>query len=212
MMSKNLSNIIKKKVYIDDKRKYEYNISTKKQRERFIKSIEKIVRNSMEYKDYISFLKENVDMTKCKFFNLINSKENERFKIEIHHEPLTLYDIVEIILIKWEIDEDPINNILIAKEVMRLHYENEVGLIPLSKTVHQIAHNNDSFVIPVYFVYGEFHKFVSNYEEYIKKCEYIEDKLHMKLEDSKNFSKDNLNILDIGYIYVDTENNSVEKI
>ena len=59
-----------------------------------------------------------------------------------------------------EFDEETI-----AKEVMWIHYNGMVGLIPLSETVHELVHNNYLF-IPTTHVYGEYKKFVEMYEPY----------------------------------------------
>ena len=42
---------------------YTVQLRSDKDRVKFVKRIEKIVRSSQEYKDYIAYLKENVDMT-----------------------------------------------------------------------------------------------------------------------------------------------------
>ena len=78
------------------------NLLTDKDRERFIKNVELIARGSNLYKDYIQYLKEYRDMSKCAFFNNICIGKNKRAKIriEIHHEPFTLYDLVNIVLCK----------------------------------------------------------------------------------------------------------------
>ena len=102
-----------------------------------------------EYRDYIAYLKEYVDMTHCAFFNNVENSQGSRVRIEIHHEPLTLYDIVKTVVNK-HIDEGiPLNDFFIADEVMLLHYTNKVGLVPLSKSVHQIIHNSNELIIPL---------------------------------------------------------------
>ena len=58
-----------------------------------IKAVERIVRSSIEYKQYIQFLKTEIDMTECSYFKNISNKNNPKVSIEIHHEPFTLFDI-----------------------------------------------------------------------------------------------------------------------
>ena len=59
-----------KKIKMNTPQKMEYYVSiqTDKERNKYIDRIEKIIRSSMEYKDYIAFLKENVGLDSCIFF------------------------------------------------------------------------------------------------------------------------------------------------
>ena len=79
---------------------------TTKQRRRLINEVKKLIRSSMEYRDYAQYLKEYVDMDSCAFFRKVTSNpqennENKKVKIEIHHEPFTLEDYVSVVLDKY---------------------------------------------------------------------------------------------------------------
>ena len=67
-------------------------------------------------------------------------------KIEIHHYPFSLRDIVEIVIRKREYYKESLSVQMTAKEVMMLHYKLIIGLIPLSQTVHELAHSSRLFV------------------------------------------------------------------
>ena len=54
----------------------------------------------------------------------------------------------------------------VAYEVMFLHYNGLVGLIPLSATVHELVHNKYLFV-PLDRVYGYWEDFYNMYFEYM---------------------------------------------
>ena len=45
-----------------------YNIITEKDKAKTVKTCERMIRSSLEYKDYIKFLKEYIDMNKCSFW------------------------------------------------------------------------------------------------------------------------------------------------
>jgi hypothetical protein len=169
---------------------------------KLIKSIEFIVRRSMEYKHYIQFLREEVDMRICSFFNNINNKDNKKISIEIHHEPFTLFDLVQIVLEKFIINEIEINPLLIAEEVMKIHYQGRVGLIPLSITVHQLIHNGKLF-IPLQNVYGNFISFLEEYDNYINQD--LKNILEAKLKMSREIENLDLSILEKKYIYLEVE-------
>ena len=42
-----------------------YNIVSEKDKAKTVKTCERMIRSSLEYKDYVKFLKEYIDMTKC---------------------------------------------------------------------------------------------------------------------------------------------------
>lgn len=185
-----------------------YMIVNDKDKVKLIKTIERIVRGSIEYKQYIKFLKDEIDMTCCSFFNNVNS-ETPRVRLEIHHEPFTLFDITNIVLTKYIDEELPINPLMIAEEVMLLHYRNMVGLIPLSTTVHGLVHDG-RLVIPLQCVYGAYTSFIDEYFKYIP--EDVLNALQAKIELSKDIQKVDTSILNKRYVYLDVEGFTLPKI
>lgn len=123
----NENNVIK----MDDIPRFDiedYDLFDPKEMKMCLPSVERIVRTSFEYKQYISFLKENMDMNKCSFYENISNIDNSKVKIEIHHEPITLYDICKIVYNKRSYYRELIDEEIVAKEVMILHYNLLVGL------------------------------------------------------------------------------------
>ena len=198
----NLINVMKLK---DVPNEYRFpTILTDRDKVKNIKNIEKLVRGSSEYRDYIKYLREYANMHKCHFFKDVSKENNKKISIEIHHEPFTLYDITQVVLEKWISEEMEINHFLIAEEVMRLHYKNMVGLIPLSITVHQLVHDGRVF-IPVQDVYGKgFVDFVIEYDEYINPD--LRRILNEKIDISRNIAiEQDLSILERKYVYIEVE-------
>lgn len=183
----------------------EYSIMPRsaKELEKFVKRCEKIIRSSQEYKDYISFLRENIDMDRCAFFNNVTNESNRRIKIEIHHEPFTLYDIVFTVVNKFIAEGIPLNDLMIAEEVMDLHYNNMVGLIPLSLTIHQVVHKSNKIVIPINLCYGDFRKFLDEYEEYIPEGLY--DKLESKIAATKILNSQSFDAIQTQFEYIEVD-------
>ena len=179
-----------------------YVIMNDKDKIKFIKMVEKIVRSSTEYKQYIQFLKQEIDMTKCTFFNNVNNKNNSSVSIEIHHEPFTLFDIVSIVVEKYIDLNLDMNPLMVAEEVMELHYKNFVGLIPLSITVHQLVHDG-KILIPLQNVYGNYIAFLEEYDAYI--TEGLRNMLQIKLQLSKEIAEPDTSILEKKYVYLDVE-------
>lgn len=128
-----------------------------------IKSIEKIIRQSNEYKSFITYIRDTFHMSNCKILSGIDTNSA---KIEIHHNIFTLFDYCKIIInycnqnnIKW-------NSFIIADMVLELHYRNLVNLIPLSTTMHQYTHSNKLYYEPTQCL-GNLSKFIEEYSEYL---------------------------------------------
>ena len=182
---------------------YEIRLDSDRDKEKFIKRVEQMIRSSLEYRDYIAYLKENVDMTKCAFFNSVENRSDSKVRIEIHHEPLTLFDIVSVVLTKHMEEGIPINDLYIADEVMNLHYQNMVGLVPLSKSLHQIIHNSDEIIIPLNLVFGDYAGFLREYSDYLD--EHILDKIERKINETKHFTQDMVDKLSPKFVYVNVD-------
>lgn len=173
-----------------------------KQTLKFIKKVEQFVRSSQEYKHYIAFLRKEVDMTLCSFFNNITTKGARKVSIEIHHEPFTLFDITQIVVEKWKQQGKNMNALLIAEEVIKIHYQGRVGLIPLSLTVHELVHEGKIF-IPLQNIYGRYVDFVKEYVDYIP--EETLQILEAKLGFSKKMTEEDLSILETKYVYLEVD-------
>jgi len=183
---------------------YSVSFSNDRSRTKFIKKVEKLIRSSMEYRDYIGFLRENVGMDACAFFSNVSKDTSKRIKIEVHHAPFTLYDICEIVLCKYEKSGLPINAMDIAEEVMLLHYKNMVGLVPLSKTLHEVVHSSDKLIIPANVIYGHYKLLLQEYEKY-DIPDYIYDKCDKLIEQTKMLRDDSFDVLKRKFIYIDVD-------
>lgn len=140
-----------------------WDFEDEKQLKKYFKAVERMVRSSFEYREFISYIKENFDMDRCAF---IKSEKGTEFKVEQHHYPFTLYDIVEIVYRKRVYYGELLDVEMVAKEVTMLHYKLIIGLIPLSKTAHQLHHDGKLF-IPVDKVLGRYDAFVELYKEFM---------------------------------------------
>lgn len=187
-----------------DDMEYSVRLNTDKEKVKFIKRVETIIRSSMEYRDYISFLKEYVNMNQCAFFNNVSNSSSSKVRIEVHHDPLTLYDIVKIVVNKFIDEGIPLDDLYIADEVLALHYKNLVGLIPLSKSIHQIIHNSSELFIPLNLVYGDYKKFLEEYNDYLD--DDILDKVEKKINETKSVNRELMaNKLSPKYVYLEVD-------
>jgi hypothetical protein len=183
--------------YIQD-----WDLSDSKQLHKFFYSIERVVRQSHSYKKLINFLREHVDMNCCSFYKNINNIDTNSIHIEIHHEPFTLFDIVNIVYSKRLALHEPLTENQIAKEVLWNHYRMAVGLIPLSETVHELVHNGFIF-IPTTSVFGYYKKFYEDYKDFIdpsiKKVLQYNEQTSLEYDFQKNTK-----VLTMKAMYLDT--------
>lgn len=129
---------------------------------KFAKNVEKLIRTSREYNEYIELLRTNC--TDLNHDNIMHNITNGDVDLEFHHYPFTLYDIVVIVMNKHVIDAEKFTSFSIAKEVMKLHYAHKIGLVPLTKTNHELAHDGKLFISEKQ-IFGDFHKFMKEYDK-----------------------------------------------
>jgi hypothetical protein len=132
-----------------------------------ISYMERLIRSSYEYSSYIGYLKNELDITSCAITPGIDIREFN-VHLEMHHYPFTLYDIIDIMaremLAKKKTDK--VSMFDICNEVMREHYNGNIGLVPLTKTAHEQAHNN-SIKIPASAINGNYQRFILKHKQYI---------------------------------------------
>lgn len=142
-----------------------YNLDDEKDYNKYITDVERQVRMSYEYRQFTKFLRENFGMNKCAFLSGVSNEETYDIKIEIHHYPFSLHDIVEIVLRKRTYYQQSLDIQMVAKEVMQLHYKCVIGLIPLSETAHELTHASRLF-IPSTKVFGRYDSFAQVYDQF----------------------------------------------
>jgi len=183
----------------------DYDFSDEKDTEKYIKDVERICRTSYEYRQYIKFFKNNLDMSKCAIYEHVrldpnNIRNYNKIAIHIHHDPFTLYDIVQVVLNKRMTEHENLDEQLTAKEVMLLHYNLLVGLIPLAETVHELVHNQYLF-IPTTHVFGFYRDFVEMYDRYIDNE--LKDKIERIEAATTMYDGSDREILDTHFLYCD---------
>lgn len=144
----------------------DYDIFNEKEFPKYIDDIKKICRASFEYRQFVNYLRDYMDMNKCSFFNNVTNSETFKIKIHLHHCPFTLQDIVETIFNKRMFYQESLEVEMVAKEVMYIHYFLMIGIIPLAETVHELVHSQVIF-IPIDHVLGNYSEFEETYREFI---------------------------------------------
>jgi flagellar biosynthesis chaperone FliJ len=137
-----------------------------KEYKKFIKNIEKLIRTSNEYRNYIEQLHNTV--AALNIDNILSYITDSDANVEFHHYPFTLYDIVDIVIIQKFFEQQNFTSFSIAKEIMELHYKNLIGIVPLTKTMHELAHAGELFLSSKQ-IFGNYKEFMKRYSEGINK-------------------------------------------
>ena len=127
---------------------------------KFIKSVERTVRTSKEYKRYIENLRTNVHA--LNYDTVMSNISNTDTALEFHHYPLSLYEISEILILDHLANKDNITSFSIAKEIMECHFKNKIGLVSLTKTNHELAHDGALFLHKNQ-IFGKYEEFINEH-------------------------------------------------
>lgn len=146
----------------------------------FIKDVEKCVRTSNDYSKYIRYLKTDIGLKCCQVLSNIEEEDENDKLIEMHHGPiLTLFDCVAIVVDYLLAEKKKINTFIVTDIILDEHFDNNIPVVMLSKTVHQEVHENNIF-INYQQAFGDLNAFLTKYrkgltdEQIIKINKYIE--------------------------------------
>ena len=178
----------------------DYDVFNEKDFKKYISDIENICRTSFEYRQFVNYLRDYMDMNKCSFFQNVTNSDTFKIKIHLHHSPFTLYDIVMTIFNKRMFYHESLEVEMVAKEVMYIHYFLMIGIIPLAETVHDLVHKQIIF-IPVDNVMGNYSEFIETYREFIP--EDAMDRFNAAVEHTKCYNEaQEMKILQINPIVI----------
>lgn len=126
---------------------------------KFIKSVERLVRASTEYREFITFTRDSLNADVCSF---TGETEEETGDVELHHYPLTLFDIVKSVVDEFIFKDKAFTSFEIAEEVIQLHYQLKISIVPLAGTLHKKYHKGN-LQIPIEFTVGDYKWIPQNY-------------------------------------------------
>lgn len=161
-----LSNNENLELYSDD---YPYNLSMRisgfddeKLYFKFIKNCERIIRSSIEYSEWRKYIKDVMQDNCCS----ITLEIDDQVSVEIHHHIPSLFSVVRTIVNKYVDIKKEFCSFDICLEVMKLHYSNMIGYVPLIKSMHEKFHSG-FLKIPISLIKGNYKKFLKDYNQYI---------------------------------------------
>lgn len=129
---------------------------------KFVKSCEKLVRVSPEYKEWREYITDVVQDNYC----FITHEVMQQVSIDIHHHIPCLFSIVKAVVNKKLDTKESFCSFDICLDVMKVHFENKVGYIPLLKSMHEKYHNG-FLQIPIQLVKGDYNSFLKDYGDYL---------------------------------------------
>ncbi len=169
-----------------------------------MKQIEPMVRSAPRYKDYANKCRWEEKLYHCVIFPNIRHKYD--CFVELHHFPFTLYDIAFILARKIAKENgdinyfNTINDYQLVKEVLRVHLEDQVTLVPLSVTPHKLYHEGLLF-IPLDKVNNKWESFMDEYVSYMEHWQIDKiNKIRQTTEKMRNRNESDLPVIMQPYI------------
>jgi len=128
----------------------------------FTKSTERLIRSSREYNAYIELLRTNI--TALNKDNILSNITTADVGLEFHHYPLSLYDIIQVMMLHNITNNISFTSFSLAKQVMEEHFKHHIGLVPLTKTTHELAHSGNLFISKNQ-IFGDYTAFINDYKD-----------------------------------------------
>jgi hypothetical protein len=129
---------------------------------KFIKSVERMIRSSYEYKLWKSYLIDVLGLTSC----VITDENLAELTLEVHHHVPSLYIIVKAIVNEAIENDEFFCTFDIATRVMEIHFKNQLGYVMMCKSMHEKFHNG-FLEIPYESVTGNYPEFINLYSKYL---------------------------------------------
>ena len=159
---------------------------------KFIKSVERLIRSSTEYKEWKGYIIDALGIDSC----MITNETMDEVTVEVHHHIPSLYDIV-CAVVNEHIDKDKeFCSFDISTKIIELHFQNKIGYVTLIKSMHEKFHNG-YLRIPINIVKGDYKYILKKYMKYFD--DETVDRLNFKLAINKSnceWTKNNYEVED----------------
>ena len=128
----------------------------------FLKNCETRFRHSTTYSNYKGFL-IGLGLDRCQVHGYINT-EMDGVDIEMHHAILTLFDICLLITEHLLNTIGYVTTFDVVQALKEEHKANNIALVMLSKTAHQVYHNSGDFFIHPSMCFGNWPALIEKYK------------------------------------------------
>ena len=123
----------------------------------FVKSCERLIRMSPEYRIWTDYIREVLGYQVCE----ITGELHAHTSVDIHHHPFTLWAIVKSTILKKSSSNEEFCSYDISEEVIQLHYDLKVPFCLLISSLHDKFHNG-FLQIPMEIVHGDIQHLLQN--------------------------------------------------
>lgn len=150
---------------------------------RFIKKVELLVRRNPDYQDYVTVLRDEMGLDTCAYLGKVDVNKAE---IHLHHCISNLYTICVTVCNRLMKTGKQVTSFILADEVVRLHLNDKIALVPLTATMHELAHAG-KIKIPKSVIYGNYMEYYEEHKDYMDEHELklYEDIEQLQTLDSK---------------------------
>lgn len=118
-------------------------------------------RRSKTYTNYKHYLYD-IGLDRCQ---LLGNIDSEMATIEMHHNFLNVFDITLLITEHLLKTIEHVTTFDVVKELKLAHRANEIPIVMLSKTAHQIYHNGEGVVLPARMCFGYWYDLLQTYNK-----------------------------------------------
>lgn len=146
---------------------------------KFAKNCEKLIRGSLEYKDWRSYILDVLQVNSC----MITKERMDEVSVEVHHHIPSLFTLMKALINKKLEAEEAFSTFDICQEAIKLHFDNKLGYLVLITTMHEKVHNG-YLNIPTRLIRGDYVFFVTNYSKYLDENELENINKRLAVEDA----------------------------
>jgi hypothetical protein len=156
------------------------NFTTEKEQVSFIRNVEKIIRGSIEYKLWVSYITTTLGHNKC----ALTDEKLLECPLDVHHYPIDLFTITKIIAADFIEKEIEFTSYDIAIRAMELHYQNKISYMVLLSDIHYKYHNGFQ-KLPIEYVHGDWKYILDNFKVSDEERAEILDLANIHIDDCK---------------------------
>ena len=129
---------------------------------KFIKNCEKLIRGSVEYKQWRNYITDVLQVNSC----FVTNERMDECTLEIHHHIPSLFTLLKGLVNKNMDKDEAFSTFDICMEAIELHFANKVGYVAVISSIHEKIHNN-CLDIPTKMVQGNYMWFIENFSKYL---------------------------------------------
>ncbi len=155
------------------------NFADNSEYKKFIKTVERMVRMSLEYKEWRNYIIDVLGIDHC----MLTNESVDEVTIEVHHHIPSLYALVSAVTNEFIEKEKDFCTMDVALKIIELHFQNKVGYVTLLKSMHEKFHNG-YLRIPINLVKGDYQYILKHYKNYFDEDELDKINYRMAVKES----------------------------